>query len=194
MNGLEAIRLMEQGKIITDGREFWKIENEEIVKSNKRMKDWFGIYKFLMEGEYEEYIEPKPLTGWERVEKDIMYYGIDYVGEIYGSTEIRHHIDKKRFDNFNYFSTREKAEEVNFKQTLFRKLQRFSDENGGNEIDWSNDEECKWMIRFDHKSKRLCTGHNDYLKNFGQVYFVSKEIAEQAIELFHDELIKYFTM
>ena len=93
----------------------------------------------------------------------------------------------------NYFSTKEKAEEINFKQTLFRKLQRFSDENGGNEIDWKDPNQEKWMIRFDHRVEELCVGLNNYIRNFGQVYFISEEIAEKAIELFRDELIKYFT-
>ncbi len=98
------------------------------------------------------------------------------------------------YKSANYFSTKEKAEEIGFKQTLFRKLQRFSDENGGNEIDWNKGEQRKWMIRFDHGAKRLYVVLNTDIQNFGQVYFVSKKITEQAIELFHDELIKYFTM
>ena len=32
------------------------------------------------------------------------------------------------------------------------------------------------------------------IQYFGQVYFASKEVARKAIELFHDDLIKYFTM
>ena len=31
------------------------------------------------------------------------------------------------------------------------------------------------------------------LKDFGQVYFTSKEIAEKALETFEDDLIRYFT-
>ena len=31
------------------------------------------------------------------------------------------------------------------------------------------------------------------LKNFGQVYFTSKEIAEKALETFKDDLVRYFT-
>ena len=31
-------------------------------------------------------------------------------------------------------------------------------------------------------------------RDFGQVYFIQEEVAQQAIELFHDDLIKYFTM
>ena len=47
--------------------------------------------------------------------------------------------DKYYYEDANYFSTEEKAEEINFKQTLFRKLQRFSDENGGDKIDLNCD-------------------------------------------------------
>lgn len=101
---------------------------------------------------------------------------------------------KKRFDNFNYFSTREKAEEINFKQTLFRKLQRFSDENGGNEIDWSNLFQEKFGITYNCGDKKLETALYFHHNDFGQVYFISEEIAEKAIKLFYDELIKYFTL
>ena len=31
------------------------------------------------------------------------------------------------------------------------------------------------------------------LKDFGQVYFTSREIAEKALESFKDDLIRYFT-
>ena len=93
----------------------------------------------------------------------------------------------------NYFSTREKAEEINFKQTLFRKLQRFSDENGGNEIDWENTNQKKYCILYCHSFKELQSDFTWVRQNQGQIYFISKEIAEKAIELFHDDLIKYFT-
>lgn len=193
MNGLEAIRLMEQGKIVTDGKEFWKIENEEIVKSNKKMKDWFGIYKFLMEGDYEEYTSPKPLTGWgrtEHLECAAGFYVITECDVLAERISYNHVLNKKCYENANYFSKKEKAEEINFKQTLFRKLQRFSDENGGNEI------------KIGQKVFTIFLSANGGLellpiwsnRIFGNVVFASKETAERAIELFHDELIKYFTM
>ena len=93
----------------------------------------------------------------------------------------------------NYFSTKEKAEEINFKQTLFRKLQRFSDENGGNEIDWENTNQKKYCILYCHSFKELQSDFTWVRQNQGQIYFISKEIAEKAIMLFHDDLIKYFT-
>ena len=105
--------------------------------------------------------------------------------------EANHEIDETVYEKANYFSTKEKAEEINFKQTLFRKLQRFSDENGGNEIDWNNSR--KYFIEYYSKGEKLAVDYAYRLYNFGQVYFASREIAEKAIELFHDELIKYFT-
>ena len=37
---------------------------------------------------------------------------------------------------------------LEMQQTLFRKLQRFSDENGGNEIDWSCPYSKKFFIAY----------------------------------------------
>lgn len=97
--------------------------------------------------------------------------------------------DRDCYEEANYFSTKEKAEEINFKQTLFRKLQRFSDENGGNEIVIGQKVATIYLS---------AAGGLDILniwsnRIFGNVVFASEEVAEKAIELFRDELIKYFT-
>ena len=94
----------------------------------------------------------------------------------------------------NYFSTKEKVEEVNFKQTLFRKLQRFSNENGGNEIDWDDERQCKYHIKYAHYSNKILVEGHHSVQEVGVVYFISKEITKKAIDLFYDDLIKYFTM
>ena len=197
MNGLEAIRLMEQGKIVTDGKEFWKIENEEIVKSNKKMKDWFGIYKFLMEREYEEYTSPKPLTGWgrtEHLECAAGFYVITECDVLAERISYNHVLNKKCYENANYFSKKEKAEEINFKQTLFRKLQRFSDENEGYKIDWNDYKQIKYSIYYNRRTNEIAVTSCKYISEPFKVYFLSEETANKAIELFHDDLIKYFTM
>ena len=82
--------------------------------------------------------------------------------------------------------------EINFTQTLFRKLQRFSDENGGNKIDWKNRTQRKFFIQYE-PSYGFLVDYYYFDKEFGQVYFASEDIAEKAIELFYDDLIKYFT-
>ena len=193
MNGLEAIELMKQGKVVVrvDTRTLYQLHNNR-VEGADHIGRWNDNRVFNVNSEYEEYIEPKPLTGWERVEDGERYRTIDECS-VWEYREDNDGSDVLLYNIANYFSTEEKAEEINFKQTLFRKLQRFSDENGGNEIDWNDPNQDKWMIRFDHRVEELYVGLNSYIRNFGQVYFISEEVAKNAIELFRDELIKYFT-
>lgn len=200
MNGLEAIELMKQGKIVTDGKRKYQISDGKITVLTYVVRNDIGAERELWENveyfntakdSYEEYIEPKPLTGWERVEGD-SYETITSNGAL-NAVDFGYYMDVERYKQANYFSTKEKAEEINFKQTLFRKLQRFSDENGGNEIDWENTNQKKYCILYCHSFKELQSDFTWVRQNQGQIYFISKEIAEKAIMLFHDELIKYFT-
>ena len=191
MNRLEAIELMKQGSQVSDGEYVYKIENNLVLVRSLNGKLFNIDNSFDFTSEYEEYIEPKPLTGWERVEGD-SYETITSNGAL-NTVEFGYYMDVERYKQANYFSTKEKAEEINFKQMLFRKLQRFSDENGGNEIDWNDEIKMKWGIWYNHEYEELASCPYFYGQAFGQVYFISKEVAEKAIELFRDELIKYFT-
>lgn len=191
MNGLEAIELMKQGSQVSDGEYVYKIENNLVLVRSLNGKLFNIDNSFDFTSEYEEYIEPKPLTGWERV--DGKMYNVIVVNDLGESMECGQFKDYMYYKQANYFSTKEKAEEIIFKQRLFRKLQRFSDENGGNEIDWENTNQKKYCILYCHSFKELQSDFTWVRQNQGQIYFISKEIAEKAIMLFHDELIKYFT-
>ena len=70
MNGLEAIELMKQGKVVVrvDTRTLYQLHNNR-VEGADHIGRWNDNRVFNVNSEYEEYIEPKPLTGWERVEK-----------------------------------------------------------------------------------------------------------------------------
>ena len=190
MNGLEAIELMKQGKQVSDGNHVYKIENNLVLLRRIDCTD-FGFKidnSFDFTVNYEEYIEPKPLTGWERVGENESYYNISCNCYVEKLIEERCMEDKYYYEDANYFSTEEKAEEINFKQTLFRKLQRFSDENGGNE------NERRYYIVYNSFADEFEAESHSFLIGVGQVHFASKEIAQQAIDLFHDDLIKYFTI
>ena len=200
MNGLEAIELMKQGKMVievgTNEPFILKIENGVVWFKNSKASnsEWVIDDSFDFTIDYEEYVE-KQLTGWERVGENELYYSINGNCYVEVMNEDMCMEDKYYYEDANYFSTEDKAEEINFKQTLFRKLQRFSDENGGNEIDWNDFKEHKYSIGFDYSLKgELYVDYYFSVRQFGQVYFVSREVAEKAIELFHDDLIKYFTM
>lgn len=197
MNGLEAIQAMMEGKLVSryyafgTDKEIYKIIDGNVHVKLEEWKD--GLYQiaeeFDFDATYNEYVEPKLLTGWEQVGKGVNLYAI-YPSGVYVSPEP---FTNYMYDRANYFSTREKAEEIDFKQTLFRKLQRFSDENGGNEIDWNDRESLKYFIRYDDVLGRFIVDTYCNYRNFGQIYFTSRGVADRAVELFRDDLIKYFT-
>ena len=193
MNGLEPIELMKQGKMIKSCIWIYSMDSDGVIwLKTESHTGWVEAHTFnILANDYEEYIEPKPLTGWERV--DGKMYNVILINDLGKSMECGQFKDDMYYKQANYFSTEEKAEEINFKQTLFRKLQRFSDENGGNEINWLNTNQQKFFITYYYDTKELDLYYVCNDKDFGQVYFISEEIAEKAIELFRDELIKYFT-
>lgn len=192
MNGLEAIKVMMEGKIVTDGTYLYKEIDGDICFKGQHATEYSVDNEFNFALDYKEYFEPK-LTGWERVDEGAATYFISVYEGVKRETERWDDIDVDCYEIANYFSTREKAEEINFKQTLFRKLQRFSDENGGTEIDWNNKNKYQFFLCYNHLFGELSIDCSCRKQDFGVVYFYSREIAEQAIELFHDELIKYFT-
>lgn len=199
LTGLEAVLLMQEGEYITDGQHIYrfvntKIEASDITSFNKGKPEWKSgnVFNFNYD-QYEEYTKPKPLTGWERVGENESYYSINGNSYVEEMTEDMCMEDKYYYEDANYFSTEDKAEEINFKQTLFRKLQRFSDENGGNEIGWKEVDQGKYGIWYNADHGKIEVGSTWAVRDFGQVYFISEEVARQAIDLFHDDLIKYFT-
>ena len=198
MNGLEAIKVMMEGKLVSKFNSCMEDEIYKIIDGNVCVKfedepdEKYEVSEdFDFDSIYHEYIEPKPLTGWERVPLNSIFYAIDLANKSLKFVEYNYPMDERCYEQLNYFSMKEKAEEINFKQTLFRKLQRFSDENGGNEIDWSCPYSKKFFIAY--KDGKLFYDWMTETKYFGQVYFASREVVRNAIELFHDDLIKYFT-
>ena len=201
MNGLEAIEYMKQGglvkTVIGDDIVINKIVDNivhYIFESEKNNGSWGIDCSFDFSKSYEEYIEPKQLIGWERVDKGKEFYYINELSMLKVESERGSLANARNGVMANYFSTEEKAEEINFKQTLFRKLQRFSDENGGNKIDWNNADKPKYYISFNYSTNKFYIDFLYKIAVFGSVYFVSEEVTQQAIELFHDDLIEYFTM
>lgn len=196
MNGLEAIDLMKQGKMVievgTNEPFILRIENGIVWFKNSKVLDgeWVIDDCFDFTIDYEEYVENQ-LTGWERVDKGEDYMAIDHAS-ISTFTNYDDKYDDKLYEFANYFSTEGKAEEIRFKQMLFRKLQRFSDENGGNEIDFG-DGDRKYCISYNYFRDDFVTVPVVHAREFGQIYFVSMAVAEKAIELFREDLIKYFT-
>ena len=133
-------------------------------------------------------------TGWDRVSEGKKYYFNDSLNATTWNYENDDSTDNKLYSTANYFSSEELAEKIAFKQMLERKLMKFSAEHKGDKIDKTNDDEPKYNIFYYIKDKELRVGSVYNGLYFGEVYFYSEEIAQQAIEEFKDDLIKYFTM
>lgn len=138
-------------------------------------------------------------TGWckEDLKTDDNYYVIKSNGGIdlfKQGIQDKYSFDYNCYKNANKFSSKELAEKVAFKQALERKLMRFSDEHEGDKIDKTSYNDPKYNIFYHIKDKELRVGTVYNGLYFGEAYFYSKEIAEQAIEEFKDDLIKYFTI
>lgn len=196
MNGLEAIKAMQEGKIVTTGTNIFKIEGGNVLSSYvgscAELND--GVFRVACEFDFSltyEKWQPK-LTGWERGAGKYNFY-ISDDGHVFKTCDYGDQGDNLIYDVANYFSTKEKAEEINFKQTLLRRMQRFSDENGWNENDWTHEGRWKYCISYDYDSGDLYVDNFLTTRMFGQVYFASYVVAEQAIEVFKEDLIKYFT-
>lgn len=133
-------------------------------------------------------------TAYDRAKRNEPYFTIDNFG-IHDQIESGCGFDKELYEKTNYFLSEELATQEDKIQTLRRKLKRFSYENGGDEIDWSSDEQLKHYIGYSSYSDEF---EVDWIRvnfDFEKVYFISEEVAKKAMETFKnelDEVKKYF--
>ena len=188
MKGTQAFELLNQGKMVcleSSNNYIYKMIDGFICQCDKngnKIND--TLFNFNLD--YKEY---KKDNGWHNVGDGNFYMIYDDNFEV----EEENSFHELEYPNHCRFSTKWKAQQVAFHNQLFQKLQRFSDENGGNEIDWNDDKEGKWYIYYHYEEGDLEIGYNRYYREWGQVYFTSEEIAQKARKTFRDELIKYFT-
>ena len=119
------------------------------------------------------------------------YYTISTKGKIGSYSFCNDDFDKETIDFGNYFKTQEEAERKRFEIRLHRQLELFALENNDTEITWDINSE-KYLINYS-KDMGIVIDKVYTLKDFGQVYFTSREIAEKALETFKDDLVRYFT-
>lgn len=127
--------------------------------------------------------------GWKPIKNKICYFVSSFACGSY--TYEKDEFDKELTDIGNYFKTKEEAERVQFEQNLRLKLRKFAQDNN-DLIDWNNNKQAKYHIYYDYIIRELSLSSYFTCEDFGRIYFSSKKLAEEAIELFYDDLIKYF--
>ena len=96
----------------------------------------------------------------------------------------------------NYYSSSKVAWANHRADTLLRKLRQYAAEHGGitTKKDWADSGVCKYFIAYQEEG-----GFDLFVESYcaeqfaGVVYFKDKQACWDAIKMFHDELIWYFT-
>ena len=160
---------------------------EELLNKLKQLEENFNTQVTDIKKQIEECDKKvfKPIKSGEK------YYSISTKGKIGSYSFCNDDFDKETIDFGNYFKTQEEAERKRFEIRLHRQLELFALENNDTEITWDINSE-KYLINYS-KDMGIVIDKVYTLKDFGQVYFTSREIAEKALETFKNDLIRYFT-
>lgn len=127
-------------------------------------------------------------TGWERCELKQTYYTTD--GE--SQPETYHPEDTERYENADYFSSSALAADVARAQKIWRKLMRWQAEND-EPVDLDDKAIYHYYIYYDRGENNILITVTYFNQNALCVYFNDKAKAEQALEIFHDDLLWLFT-
>lgn len=121
---------------------------------------------------------------------DTLYYIDDICSEVYITNFVSSARDKDRYLRGFYFNTEEEAKQHLKERRLLFKLQQWAKEkNDGWKPDWEDTDESKYNLRYDYydsEIKSTITFGRDEITKLP--YFKTKEIAQECIDLFGDEI------
>ena len=141
----------------------------------------------------EEYKKLHPSeTGYERVAKNCDFYYESSGSDVERGFDEHCYIDDKYYESANYYSDKTVAENNARGDKLMRQLRRFAVQHKEPGINFNNANTAKFYIICDYENDELRATYTSYAKVFGAIYFDSREVANAAIDKFHDELIWYF--
>ena len=167
-----------------------EIENK-IYDLKRTIKSCENIIK-ANENEIKKLEAEKERPAFERVKKDKNYYLLgDFCGEIIAHPipDDRSELHKKRFENNNYFLTKERAEEVADKINFLLKLERLHDIYCPDyKPNWNNEWESKFYIFYNIPYKKYQYSVSYWTPHCLNIYFNSEETAEKVCEILNKEI------
>lgn len=141
-------------------------------------------------------VEERSRTGYERVEKSETYYVINTEDDsMIDITEFNDQTDERCYNTGNYYSDKTIAENNARADRLLRQLRQWQAQNDEviSKEDWEDQDLKKYSIIYDYSSNVFYADRTWWMREPNNIYFKSKEKAEEAIEVFKDELLWYFT-
>lgn len=119
------------------------------------------------------------------------YYFIDSMGEInHDYCSIGCSTSELRYNVGNYCTDKALMEQRALHETLNRLLWRYSMQHGGDKINWNDKTQRKYTINFDTDRETFCIPYHQYHKSEGAIYFISQDVAEDALDGIVEPFIK----
>ena len=127
-------------------------------------------------------------TGYERVEDGERHYIMLFDGAFPFCIDQQN----QAFNNGNYVNDERLCQDRYRARLLHDRLEQWQALND-EPVDWSNGSSSKYKICCECLYMSLFVDGNISIRDEGVVYFSNKEKAQEAIEVFRDELIWYYT-
>lgn len=143
----------------------------------------------LLKFDFEEVKETE--NPYERVNINERYYFVNDQGGVDYVQNLDDYYDNIKFNSLNYFNNKNYAEYIAFKETLMRKLDKFAWEHNARVVNRSAGSKKYYITLFSQSNELIVVWGCLYKSN--NIYFTSREIAEQALEEFKEDLMKFYT-
>lgn len=139
-------------------------------------------------------VEDKPKTGYERVEKGSTYFYNYSSDDTDNDIDKKDMVDQEYYNNANYYSDKMIAENNARADRLLRQLRQWQAQNDEpiSVEDWEDNDKDKWCIMYGYGAEEFYVNGFYSVRLHNVIYFTTKEKAEEAIEVFKDELLWYF--
>lgn len=163
---------------------------QNIVLCTKQDLSIFSIPTDKINIEWEIIEDTKTIRG--RVEENEVYFYVGDDGKVYEDNDIYTVTDNTRYKIANYSMVKSKMEFKALRDNLLSRMQRWADIHNEEKIDWNDSEQRKYLIYYDYDDNKFCFTYVYYVRDLGQVYFTSEEIANQCLEEFKEELLEFY--
>ena len=158
-------------------------KQEILDEINKTKKHLIDMERILKECEYERW-KPEP---------NEEYYYVNQVSATSRAVNDEFDIDAARYRTYNCFETEEEAKQEAEKILVRRMLEDIARRlNKGRKIDWNDDNQIKYCIRFDFPLDIISICARLHQKLQGSVYCLSDEFKNVAIQEIGEERLKKY--
>lgn len=136
---------------------------------------------------FEEIQEPTDSIHWKPKNGDEYFYISDY-GNVYSDIWSDKHVDNERLALGAIYRTEEECEGVKERSLAEVRLRRTSTFKP----DWSNDNQNKWTVYYDHNSEELLIEATAFLQYPSAIYFDAYDSIKKSIEENREDWLIYF--